>query len=1488
MRYCLSFFFFVFLCTSNLSLHSVSKQKCLQRDDEPLDEQLELLYALLEPLPLWVDLSLVLNNSTKSKHFVCSIDNQTQAHYLQSPQSGRIEEVQLLKENRLVASLRIRWTGNSIESFWLENEEKKILFQHQFTYDQKGQISSHALAIESANTLQESCSEAFEYDEAGRLTFEKSGKKDSAIIVHKWLYDEAGEISSFTTEKYESASKKLFYREEINYHAEKTRKICVSYHEDKIASQVILEWQTDADERILWLSRIGTDGKARTTNYEYNDSGLLVKKTKPDGISIFYEYDDNARISHLFSSDKSVNYIIHYDAFGHIAKTFDLFNQIEVKRNFLKDNTLLSEEINGNITSFEYDSKGRRHRLVLPDKSALEYLYSGDEFTAIGRTAADGTRLYECTPVASQKIVEKVASTMHWHAELQDAIGSYQHQVEYDTLGAIAKESGEFSHSYTFDALGRSLVKDGQKNVLNAFGEVIQNNSATFEYDSNGNLASKVQGGKRWTFLYDALDRLTYIVGDEIIEKHIYDLFHRRIATKKTQEGKEGRLQYLFDGDEEIGILSESKEISELKILSPLGLPLSIELNGAPYVVQTDFRGSIVALSYPKTKKVAETYRYSAFGERKIFNNVGDLVNHSPLSNPWGFFAKRTSEETGLVAFGKRDFDPDLLTWLSVDPLSFFDGVNTSAFVHNDPIRNCDPQGLFTIPIDFSHFQTQLKEALSQLYEKGMQTITFAQRQIQWFCDFRAHFEDLAFKVSSKSFWTLLGYNPDASHHASTGEQEPTKKVRLTLINGILNTQADAKDNAIFLSGLHGDVKVHYLYSATHGFTGDISRAICAKLGITLSQAKMLAKTWKGLINEMGGVDGGGTIIHYAHSLGAADTYRALHILSEEERKMIQVSTFGSPMLIPEGNCQEVKNYVSTHDAIPLFDIVSYVQALYGQRADIVFLESKQKIPLADHPITATPYSTTLEELGRKFQQQYLQKGVYPAKIEHKQASDKKFALHFQAKSVPTDLAKAYQKNKERIQGHKKEQSIRRPKEDTVSIEKIVSLIQAKDYIALGKAIVKRETNMISVVLLNEAATKYLCRPLQKAITAAQNILNLEKELGVSQSELIQLALFIESDFKKHIDKEKYFLKTEETGLVRELEYDPKTKNIFIHLGVNKFSKVGEGHHKIVTKSILYNMVSPEICANCSTSLDDLKEMGVIEQLQGTPGIVEGRAFIKHTKEKEREDKLEIIVKLYNTGSLREIFYQKKAKFSSLEKMRIALDLLRGLEGMHKKRLIHRDLHTANCLVNISNMENGQRKIDTVITDFGQTRPQKECDGKEPQPYLWYLSPEGFFFNKMTGRDYPYTDVYALGCIFYHLFYEKDPDWFNDKYFKNVREGNFKQKKRDQEKVIELIEGATRKRRASLVGKKIIGELAPIERFELLVMRMVHPEAQRRGQAAELRREARDILLAEKARLRALAERVPEKTSVPEKEPIDPILPSEPHLEVQESLGPVL
>lgn len=232
--------------------------------------------------------------------------------------------------------------------------------------------------------------------------------------------------------------------------------------------------------------------------------------------------------------------------------------------------------------------------------------------------------------------------------------------------------------------------------------------------------------------------------------------------------------------------------------------------------------------------------------------------------------------------------------------------------------------------------------------------------------------------------YLLMGPHFEETQIDCYGQREVNDKVRMTFINGILNTRSTLLRSLDTISKSHGGVKIHYVFRPTEGWTWDISRAVAIKTAYTLGfrsfHAHLLAKLWKELIQEMGGVEGGGVILHYAHSIGGSETDRARELLTPEEQKMIRVVTFGTSTLVRSGGFQKVTNVVSVNDGVSSFFLepIGHIRNYFDPETNIRFLGSRSVIfsssngwP-ADHLLDSPVYSAAFRELGDEFVKEFI------------------------------------------------------------------------------------------------------------------------------------------------------------------------------------------------------------------------------------------------------------------------------------------------------------------------------------------------------------------------------------------------------------------------------------------------------------------------------------------------------------------------------------
>ena len=150
-----------------------------------------------------------------------------------------------------------------------------------------------------------------------------------------------------------------------------------------------------------------------------------------------------------------------------------------------------------------------------------------------------------------------------------------------------------------------------------------------------------------------------------------------------------------------------------------------------------------------------------------------------------------------------------------------------------------------------------------------------------------------------------------------------------------------------------------------------------------------------------------------------------------------------------------------------------------------------------------------------------------------------------------------------------------------------------------------------------------------------------------------------------------------------------------------------------------------------SASQTDFTEASLLGQL-AHPNIVQFYTYEKNDRQ------LAFVMEYMNGGSLADLC-DLEGSLSPEKATSLMIQVCKGMEFAHSKNVIHRDLKPENILINTD----GKVKV----ADFGVAKALAEKSAASTTigtPY--YMAPEQFDGKYGIG-----VDVYALGCIFYHL-----------------------------------------------------------------------------------------------------------------------------------------
>ncbi len=140
-----------------------------------------------------------------------------------------------------------------------------------------------------------------------------------------------------------------------------------------------------------------------------------------------------------------------------------------------------------------------------------------------------------------------------------------------------------------------------------------------------------------------------------------------------------------------------------------------------------------------------------------------------------------------------------------------------------------------------------------------------------------------------------------------------------------------------------------------------------------------------------------------------------------------------------------------------------------------------------------------------------------------------------------------------------------------------------------------------------------------------------------------------------------------------------------------------------------------------------------------------------------------MVFKWYRLGTLEHVLNTEKVSGTNLlsfdQKIKIAHDLALGLLNTHLKGVIHNDIKESNILV--THKSKNRNLLKAVISDFGLAVHIKDSTYEYGGSPVYY-SPEKIlhinsgYTGVITCEEGMYSDMWALGVVFYRLFLGKD------------------------------------------------------------------------------------------------------------------------------------
>ena len=403
-----------------------------------------------------------------------------------------------------------------------------------------------------------------------------------------------------------------------------------------------------------------------TTTFVYDAGDRLTRVDYPDGRFLVYKYDDSGRRTQMVDQEGfTVNY--GYDALGHLKQLTDAADEL--------------------IVAYTYDAVGLLARRDMGNGAFTTYAYDdADQVRQIVNHASDGSvnSQFDYTYDALRRRTAMTTLDGAW-TYTYDAVGQLTHAVFASTNPDVPDQD----LSYEYDAVGNRIraiengvTTDYTTNELNQYTQV---GTATYEYDTDGNLISIVDGASTTTFTYDDEGRLVAVTADGSDTSYEYNALNQRIAS--TVDG--ARTEFLNDPTGMVNLVAEFNAGGTLvaQYTYGLGLVSRVDASGAAAFYDFDATGSTAGLTGAAGSYVNQ-YRYLPFG--------GLLTRSETIANQFQYVGQFgvAAESNGLDYMRSRYYSASDGRFLSADAIGILGGVDLYRYARNSPADRIDPTGL--------------------------------------------------------------------------------------------------------------------------------------------------------------------------------------------------------------------------------------------------------------------------------------------------------------------------------------------------------------------------------------------------------------------------------------------------------------------------------------------------------------------------------------------------------------------------------------------------------------------------------------------------------------------------------------------------------------------------------------------------------------------------------------------------------------------------
>ncbi|MGI2028643.1 RHS repeat-associated core domain-containing protein [Endozoicomonas acroporae] len=388
--------------------------------------------------------------------------------------------------------------------------------------------------------------------------------------------------------------------------------------------------------------------RSYSLGYGYNLAGQITSITYPDGRTLVLTYNSLGQVNQITTTKdgktQALASNLGYQPFGPL-KAMSLFGGLNHSRTF--------------------DNDYRLTRLTLSNSSntLLDLGYDYDLNSNITNI------------------------TDHQNTAKSQALA-------YDKLNRLDTASGDYGDlDYDYDPVGNRTQKAGDSSTqtltyADDSNRLLNTNTASYQYDSNGNIIQKTENGQTLNFEYSDNNRLTKVTRNgETIASYVYNAQGERV--QKTADGK--TTNYLYNPAGQL--------IAEVDQATGKVNRQYVYLDGAPiaYIESQNDTDQVYAIH---NDHLATPQLLTDSSGNVVWRNddtpfgISNLDSDNSIIFNLRFPGQYHDQETGLSYNYFRDYDPVTGRYVQSDPIGLAGGMNTYGYVGGNSLSFSDFYGL--------------------------------------------------------------------------------------------------------------------------------------------------------------------------------------------------------------------------------------------------------------------------------------------------------------------------------------------------------------------------------------------------------------------------------------------------------------------------------------------------------------------------------------------------------------------------------------------------------------------------------------------------------------------------------------------------------------------------------------------------------------------------------------------------------------------------